>query len=85
MDTTTIIRTIHMECPICDQIHDIEERKRMTSMIIKGEEVTYEERFCFCSNADEDENEFEIGNMTNENLANARNAYCLKMGLPIVQ
>ena len=32
-------------------------------------------------NADEDENEFETGTMTNENLLNARNAYRVKMGL----
>lgn len=81
MDTTTLIRVIHMECPLCDKIHEIEERKRTTTTIIKGEEVTYEERFYFCANADEDENEFETANMSNENLLNARNAYRIKMGL----
>ena len=81
MEATTLIRKIHMECPLCDKTHEVEERKRATTTIIKGEEVTYEERFYFCSNADEEENEFETGNMTNENLLNARNAYRIKMGL----
>ena len=66
-----------MNCPLCDKMHEIEERKRTTSITIKGEEVFYEERFYFCANADEDENEFETAAMTNENLLNARNAYPL--------
>lgn len=81
MANGTLIRKIHMSCPLCDKTHEIEERKRTTTIIIKGEEVTYEERFYFCANSDEDENEFETGAMTNENLLNARNAYRVKMGL----
>lgn len=81
MEANTLIRKIHMSCPLCDKTHEIEERKRITTTNIKGEEVTYEERFYFCANADEDENEFETGSMTNENLLNARNAYRIKMGL----
>lgn len=81
MAAGTLIRKIHMSCPLCDKTHEIEERKRNTTITIKGEEVTYEERFYFCANADEDENEFETGAMTNENLLNARNAYRVKMGL----
>lgn len=67
-----------MKCPLCDKVHEIEERKRLTTTIIKGKEVTYEERFYFCVNADEEENEFETSDMTNENLSNARNAYRAK-------
>ena len=81
MEANTLIKKIHMSCPLCDKIHEIEERKRITTVTLKGEEVTYEERFYFCANADEDENEFETGAMTNENLLNARNAYRVKMGL----
>ena len=81
MANGTLIRKIHMSCPLCDKTHEIEERKRTTTIIIKGEKVTYEERFYFCANSDEDENEFETGAMTNENLLNARNAYRVKMGL----
>ncbi len=81
METSTLIRKIHMECPLCDKTHEIDERKRITTTIIKGEEVTYEERFYFCANVEEDESEFETGKMTNENLLCARNAYRIKMGL----
>ena len=56
-------------------------RKRFATIILKGEEVTYEEKFYFCANADEDENEFETGAMTNANLLNARNAYRVNHGL----
>lgn len=81
METSTLLRKIHMNCPLCDRTHEVDERKRVTSIVLKGEEVTYEERFYFCANADEDENEFETGAMTNENLLNARNAYRIKKGL----
>lgn len=81
MEGDTLIRKIHMNCPLCDKTHEVEERKRTTTITLKGEEVAYEERFYFCANADEDENEFETGAMTNENLLNARNAYRVKMGL----
>lgn len=80
MEDSALIRKIHMSCPLCDKIHEIEERKRITTITLKGEEVNYEERFYFCANADEDENEFETGAMTNENLLKARNAYRVKVG-----
>ncbi len=76
-----LIRKIHMECPLCDKTHELEERKRTTVTVIKNEEVEYDECFYFCMNADEDENEFETGEMLNKNLLNARNAYRKKMGL----
>lgn len=81
MEASILIRKVHMNCPLCDKTHEVEERKRIATITIKGEEVAYEERFYFCANADEDENEFEAGAMTNENLLNARNAYRIKMGL----
>ena len=81
MEATILLRKVHMNCPLCDKTHEVEERKRVTSIELKGEEVTYEERFYFCANADEDENEFETGAMTNGNLLNARNAYRIKKGL----
>lgn len=81
MESSTLIRKIHMSCPLCEKTHEVEERERLTSIIVKGENVTYEEKFYFCSNANEDENEFVTGAMANKNLLNARNAYRIKMGL----
>ena len=81
MEASTLIRKVHMDCPLCDKTHEIEERKRFATITLKGDKVTYEERYYFCANADEDENEFETGSMTNENLLNARNAYRVKHGL----
>lgn len=81
MDNSTLIKKIHMNCPVCGKTHEVEERKRFTTITLKGEKVIYEERFYFCANADEDENEFESGVMTNENLLNARNAYRVMHGL----
>lgn len=81
MENDTLIRKIHMSCPLCGKTHEVEERKKIATINLKGEDVTYEERFYFCANAADDENEFETGAMTNENLLNARNAYRVKMGL----
>ncbi|MCD8012239.1 MAG: DUF4065 domain-containing protein [Lachnospiraceae bacterium] len=81
MADTNLIRKIYMNCPVCDKEHEVEERSRMTTVLIKGEEVVYEERYFFCVNADPEENEFETGAMMNENLLNARNAYRTQKGL----
>lgn len=81
MEKDTLLKKIHMECPLCGREHEIEERKRLTTVIIKGDRIAYEERFYFCANADEDENEFETGAIVNENMRNARNAYRVKHGL----
>ena len=75
MNGGNLVRKFQMECPLCDKIHEIEERTRIAKTIIKGEEVNYEETYYFCLNSDEDENEFVTGKMENENLLNARNAY----------
>lgn len=81
METSTLIRKVPMDCPLCDRTHEVEERKRLAAITLKGDRITYEERYYFCANADEDESEFETGSMTNENLLNARNAYRVKHGL----
>ena len=64
-----------MHCPICGKTHEVKERKEITTTIIKGEEVSYEERFYFCPDAKDEENEFVSGEMLDENLSNARRAY----------
>lgn len=81
MNKTTLIRKVYMDCPICDKLHEVEERKRISTTVIKDVEVAYEEHYYFCANADEEECEFELGSMVNANLMSARNAYRIKMGL----
>lgn len=76
-----LIRKLKMDCPVCGQTHEVEERERLATITIKGEDVTYLERYYYCSNAKEYENEFATGIMTNRNLLNARNAYRNKKGL----
>ena len=45
MANSILLRKIHTECPLCDKIHEIEERKRFTTTTIKDDEVEYEERY----------------------------------------
>ena len=56
---------------LCDKEFSIEElcgAGYEFSVYIMQRGKQYEERFCFCGNADEEENEFETGTMTNRNL-----------------
>ena len=75
MERGTLKKRIIMECPLCDKVHEVEERTRNTAITMKGEKVHYRESFYFCANSNEEECEFETGNMMNENLMAARNAY----------
>ena len=75
MNKSKLIRKISMECPICNKIHEIEERKRIAKTIIKGVEVEYEETYYLCTNSNIDVNEFVTGRMMDNNLLNARNEY----------
>ena len=49
MENDTLIRKIHMSCPLCGKTHEVEEKKRIATINLKGETVTYEERFYFCA------------------------------------
>ena len=69
-----------MECPLCDKVHEIEERRRSTTLIIKGEQVDYEEIYYYCCNSKDGENEFETSKLSSANLLNARNSYRKKKG-----
>ena len=53
-------RTVVLECPICNERHEFEEKVRMDETIIKGELVEYEEVYFACEKYDE-ENEFANG------------------------
>lgn len=75
MKNCNLIRKIQMLCPLCDEVHEIEERSCIASTIIKGEKIDYEETYYFCCNSDDNENKFATGKMENDNLLNARNAY----------
>ena len=78
MDNSTLIRKVRIDCPLCDRTHEVEEREGFATVTIRGEKVTYKERFYRCTNTDDEENEFETGSMADENLFNARNAYRTK-------
>lgn len=81
MEMYRLVNKIHTVCPLCDKEHNIEERKRTTSTMIKGEVVEYEEHYYFCAYSREDENEYTPAKMESDNLLNARNAYRKKNNL----
>lgn len=84
METKKLIKKIYMDCPLCDKTHEIKEYERLTTMPIKGIDVTYIEHFYLCDNIDEEDedgNEFVNGKMMDENLLHARDAYRQKKEL----
>jgi len=83
MINDTLIRTIKMDCPLCDEKHDVEERQRIAQAEIKNEIVDYEEFYYLCRNSEEDEQDFATAKTLDENLLRARNAYGTKKGLLI--
>ncbi|MDW7662617.1 MAG: DUF4065 domain-containing protein [Bacillota bacterium] len=70
-----------MDCPICDNVHLLDKKKRITQGVIKGETIEYEEVFFSCSVTNEEENEFVPATIFDENLLRARNVYRKSKGL----
>lgn len=69
------VEKIVMDCPLCDKVHEVEKRYRITNTVIKNDEVTYLEDYYLCVNSDEDMCEFVTSEMMESNLMNARNSY----------
>lgn len=76
-----LVRTFEMECPLCDAVHVVEVRERTATMMVKGQQVSYQEVFYFCCNSEEEENEFTPAGIYTENLHRARDAYRRTAGL----
>lgn len=66
---------LDFDCPLCDKVHKVERRSRITQAIIKKEIVEFEEEYYFCPDSTDDENEFIPAGLNDRNLLNARNAY----------
>ena len=81
MNKDYLINTVEIDCPICNKVHSLEMRKRLTQCIVKGEIVDYEEVYYLCQLTDEEENEFVPAGIMDENLLRARDAYRTKKGL----
>lgn len=77
-----VLEKVEIYCPLCDKVHFVEKRKRIGEMLIKNEVTSYEEIYFFCQESiDYEENEFVSGELMNQNLQCARNAYRKKHGL----
>lgn len=81
MNKDYLIGSIEMDCPFCNKIHPLEQRKRLTQSIVKDEIVEHEEVYFSCPLSDEDENEFVPAGLMDENLLRARDAYRQNKGL----
>jgi hypothetical protein len=67
-----------MDCPICNKVHLLEKRNRLTQAVVKDDIVDYEEVYYLCPMSDTDENEFVSAGIMDENLLRARDAYRIK-------
>lgn len=81
MNKEYLLSNIEMNCPICDNVHFLEKRKRETQGVVKGEIVDYEEIFYTCPASNEEENEFVPAAVMDQNLLRARDSYRKIKGL----
>jgi putative zinc finger/helix-turn-helix YgiT family protein len=81
MNKDYLISTNEMDCPVCNKVHSVEKRKRLTQAIVKDEIVDYEEVYYLCPVSDDEENEFVPAGIMDENLLRARDAYRTKKNL----
>lgn len=71
-----VLEKVERYCPLCDKVHLVEKRKRISEMLIKNEIVSYEEVYFFCpKSVNYEEDEFVSAGLMNQNLQNVRNAY----------
>jgi putative zinc finger/helix-turn-helix YgiT family protein len=80
MNNDYLISTIERDCPFCNKVHSLEQRKRLSQSIVKDEIVDYEEVYFLCSLTDEEDNEFVSADIMDDNLLKARDAYRRKKG-----
>lgn len=76
-----LIKTVHMDCPICDQIHDVEMHTRIAALQIKQDTISYEETYFVCHNTNDEECEFQTVKLVRDNLLNAKDSYRRKNNL----
>lgn len=81
MKNDCLVKMIKRDCPICNQDHELEKRKRITQALVKGVAVDYEHIYFRCTLSDEEENEFVSAGMMDENLLRARDSYRTDNGL----
>lgn len=81
MNKDDLITVIEHDCPLCNKTHLLEQRRRQTQTMIKGETVQYEEIYFLCPVSTEEENEFVSAGLMDENLLKARDSYRMKKGL----
>ncbi|MDE7322362.1 MAG: DUF4065 domain-containing protein [Lachnospiraceae bacterium] len=69
MARSSLFKTIHIECPVCNMFHQVEERIRMSSTIIKGEKIFYEDHYFVCTNSNDENSVTEDMNSEKEKLS----------------
>lgn len=68
-------RKVCLYCPICEKVHEVEERTHPVTITVKGKNVIYEEVSFFCPETKEEENEFYTQTILNENIMRACKSY----------
>lgn len=68
-------------CPFCECEHELDHISANSSILIKGEMISYISNYYYCKNHPEEKEGFVTGKMMDENLARARNAYRKKHDL----
>lgn len=80
MNEIKILKKVYMYCSVCGEEHEVDLCEELTTGIIKEEKVNHIEHYYRC-NKYETENTFMEGEMWNESLINAIDAYRVKHDL----
>lgn len=74
----SLISKEEYDCPFCNEIHEVQIRKRETQALVKDEVVEYDEVYYQCDIQDE---EFVPAKILDDNLLKARDSYRIRYGL----
>lgn len=81
MEENLLISREIMDCPLCDEVHELELWSLASHALIKSEPVSYREYVYKCNHYSAEDNSFVSGKFLDINLLAARDAYRIKHGL----
>ena len=70
-----LLEKVKEYCPICDEEHELDKRKRKSKLEIKDLIIEYDEIYFRCTKTQNEENEFVTSEMMDNNLLNAKDEY----------
>lgn len=71
-DKDVLVREMDYDCPLCDKVHKVQVKKRISNASLKNESIEYEQIYYYCPVCGE---EFVPSKLMDENLLRVRDTY----------